>query len=179
MAFIFIILFLFPVTVFAGGNEGVPVKFVFFQVLNFSLFLAALSYLLKKNVPALLKQKQQDFLEYRQKALDLEKKHGEECVLLEKDFQALLEKEKNLEASVTKALDLLEKELNNEKVQWLRNLQRQLEQELKRQQITEVSRLKNEILSHVIQKTENQLKEVKKDEVLKLNSQIIQKWEQM
>ena len=177
MAFIFIILFFAPVSALAGGNEGVPVHFVFFQVLNFSLFVGALVYLLKKRIPALLERKQNDFLEYRQKAIELKKKHTEECAFLEKDLQILIEKEKNLNKSVTKAVHLLEEELRNESELWLENLQKQVEQELKRQQFTEMSRLKGKLLSHVIQETAGQLKEIKQEEVLKLNNQIIQKWE--
>ena len=179
MTFIFIILFFVPMSASAGENEGIPVHFVFFQVLNFSLFVGALIYLLKKKVPALLEQKQNDFLEYRQKAIELEKKHTEKCAFLEKDLQALMEKEKNLNKSVAKAVNLLEEELKNEGELWLENLQRQVEQELKRQQFTEISRLKNKLLSHVIQKTAGQLKEIKPEEILKLNSQTLQKWEQI
>ena len=180
MAFIFfIILFLSPITAFAGGNEGVPVSFVFFQILNFSLFVGALIYLLKKKLPSLLERKQNDFLEYRQKAIELEKKRIEECALLEKDLQVLAEKENNLDKSVAKALNLLEKELRSEGELWLENLQRQIEQELKRQQFTEMSRLKDKLLSRVLQETKEQLKEIKQEKILKLNNQMIQRWEQV
>ena len=180
MAFIFfVILFLSPITAFAGGNEGVPVHFVFFQVLNFSLFIGALIYLLKKKIPSLLEQKQNDFLEYRQKAIKLEKKRIEECILLEKELQILAEKENNLDKSVANALNFLEEELRNESELWLENLQRQVEQELKRQQYTEMTRLKDKLLSHVLQETQGQLKEIKQEEVMRLNNQIIQRWEQI
>lgn len=176
---LFIVLFFIPISALAGGNEGVPVRFVFFQVLNFSLFVGALIYLLKKKIPALLKQKQNDFLEYRQKAIELEKKYIGECALVEKDLQVLVEKESNLNESVTKAVNLLEEELRSDSELWSDNLQKQVEQELKRQQFTKMTRLKDKLLSHVIQETEGQLKEIKQEEVLKLNNQIIQKWEKI
>ena len=176
---VFVFLFFFPGFALAGGNEGIPVPFVFFQVLNFSLFLGALVYLVKKKVPALLEQRRRDFLEYRKKAMEMEKRHTAECVLLEQDLQNLEEKEKNLNASVAKALRLLEGELKNEGEYWLQNLQRQTEQELKRQQFTEMSRLKNKLLSHVVRNAADQLKEMEEDKILQLNRQIIQKWEKM
>ena len=175
--FVSFLFFIVPVLVLAKGGEGVPVYFVFFQILNFSLFSLALWYLIRKHLPAFLERKQRDFLEYRERAKKLGEQYQKDCVFMEKEVQSLVEKEKNINQSVVEAVNNLKKELETQEKQWLENLRIQTEQEVKRHKLKEVNCLKDRLLSQVMQKTEKRLKETKTEEFTKkLSHWTIQKW---
>ena len=82
------------------SNEGVPWVSVLFQVINFSLFAGILVYLLKKYIPTFLSQKRLDFLEYRKRALALEKQYEESCLKLENEIAELDKKKIELKTDV-------------------------------------------------------------------------------
>ena len=177
---IIIFLFILPVLVWAKGEGGIPARFVFFQVFNFSLFALALFYLTRKKLPVFLKQKQQDFLDYRTRAKELEKQNQTDCLFLEKEVQTLIKKKQDIKKSVAKALKALQEDLEIQERQWLENLNTQAAQEIKRQRLKELSGLKNRVLSKVMRQTKKQLKEMEEEELLrKLNHKVIQKWEQI
>ena len=73
-----------PGVAFAASGEGIPFGFLFSQVLNFSLFVLILVFILRKKLPSFLRQKQSDFLEYRQKAKALEQKYQTENLTWQK-----------------------------------------------------------------------------------------------
>lgn len=171
-----IILFLFvsPSWIWAKGDGEIPLQFVFFQIFNFSLFTVALVYLVRKKMPDFLKQKQQDFLEYRRKATEEEAQQKKGCLLLEKEVQALVEKEKNLNLSVAKALDNLKKELEVQEKQWLESLKGQTDREIKLCRFKEFNDLRDRILFQVIQQTKDQLSKTKAKPIIL--DQMVQKW---
>ena len=181
MIFKVILIFLFlPMWVEAGGAEGTPLQFVFFQILNFSLFALVLGYLVRKKLPIFLQRKKEDFLEYQKKAKEMEKQSQLDYLSLKKELDILVEKEKNLKKSIEKALNNLKEELTEQGKQWRENLKVQATQEFKRQRLKGWVHLKDRILSQVMQQTQAQLKEIKKQDLIEnLNYQMIQKWEQI
>ncbi len=176
-----ILLFILPLTGAEGAGDAgnIPLRFVFFQVFNFSLFALALFYLLKKKLPGFLKQKQKDFTEYKKKASFLEKQNQSAYLLLEDKVQALIKKEKNMESTVAKALDNLKTEWETREKQEMKVLKEQVEQELKRIKIKALNKLKNRFLSSVMQKTRSRLLKASPESFEKLNHQMVQKWERM
>ena len=153
---IFFSLLIFPVSVFAA-SDGVPWSFVFFQVLNFSIFLFCLCYLLMKKLPPLLKQKREDFLDYRKRAVALEEKNKEECIKLEKEFLVLEEKAKNISITAQEAIDDLKKEKQKAYKFWSENIKKQQEQEWLRQKRKTMTSIKSWILTQVLQTTREKL----------------------
>ena len=159
-----------------AGEEGIPLRFVFFQIFNFCLFAGILVYLLRGKLPAFLQQKRKDFLDYRTRAKELEEQYQLDCASLEKELLELTEKEKNIESSVAKALETLRKELTVQEKQSLETQKKQANQEIKRQRIKELGNLKNRLLSLVLQQTKIKLKE-QTECLKKLNDRMIQKEE--
>lgn len=181
MSFRIAIYFLFfsPLVAEAAGAGSIPIRFVFFQVLNFSLFVVALVYLLRKKLPPFLKQKRQDFLEYQKKAKDLEHGHQKDCLLLEKEIKSLIRKQENTQKMVRDALKDLRIEWEKQEEEWLENLKRHVGQELERQKIKQLGDLKTRLLSKVMTQVKTQLQEKEDAEFYNyLNYQGIQKWEE-
>ena len=172
-----IIFFLFtiPVWAWAKGNEELPIRFIFFQILNFSVFVVALVYLVRKKIPVFLKQKSEDFLEYRRRAIEQENQKKKDCLLLEREVQNLVEKEKNISQSVTKALSNLKDELEIQEKQWLESLKSKTTREIKLRKFKEFNGLRNRLLFQVMQQTKEQLGGIKKESAIQLD-QIVRKW---
>ncbi len=172
------ILFFLPGVVWASEEGTIPFRFVCFQVLNFSLFAIALFYLLRKKLPLFLKQKQQDFLEYRRKAKQLEQEHQQACLSLEQEIETLVKKQEKTQENVKKALEDLKMELKDQEKEWLDNFKKRTNQELKRQEIKQLENLKTRLLSKVMEQTKVQLEEkIKADSLDQLNYQGMRKWE--
>ena len=173
--FIFLTLLVFPLSGFAA-SKGVPWSFVFFQALNFSIFLFCLCYLLGKKIPPILKQKREDFLDYRKRAVSLEEQNRSECTKLENEFLVLEEKAKNIHLTAQAAIDDLNREKQKEYEFWLENMKKQQEQEWHRQQRKTMTSIKGWILSQVLQATREKLKPwSKSSESHKVADQIIDK----
>ena len=173
---IFLILFIFPGFSFAGSQEGIPWSFVFFQTLNFSIFVACLCYLLIKKIPPILKQKQMDFLDYRKRAISMEEKGRLEYIKLEKENLVLEEKEKNIQSTARTALADLKLEKQKEYELWLQNIEKQHQLEWDRQRRNVTVSLKDWILSQVMQNTREKLKAWSKNtESHEVADQIIEK----
>ena len=161
----------------AGGGEF-PLSFVLSQIFNFSLFALALFFLLRKKIPGFLKQKNQDFTEYEEKARKLEAQSKSSCLLWRKKMEALKEKENNLPQMVAKALKDLKTEMSLQKEQALKNQRAKKDQEIKRLKIKEFGRLKTRLLFQVMDQAQKKLKLSEKD-METLNTLSIQKWEKM
>ncbi len=182
MFFQIIVFFLLiqPIWSHAGGGDGIPVRFVFFQILNFSLFTLALFFLLRRKLPEFLKQKREDFVQYQRKAKKLEKEHQAICLSLEKKVQVLQNKESNMEQSVVKALNNLKEEMRVREKNDLDNLKVRARQEMERVKIKELNRLKTRVLFQVMEQTRRYLRAPEQAKSLEeLNYQIIQKWGRM
>ena len=134
----------------AAGEGGIPLRFVFFQIFNFSLFMIALVYLVRKKAPAFLKQKQVDFLEYQNRAKKLEEEHQQACFLLEQEIKTLVRKQERIQEMVKKALEDLKIKWEKQEKQDLDNLRKRLDQQLKRQKIKRMGDLKTKLLSKVM-----------------------------
>jgi len=147
---------LFPLPGFAD-SEGIPWSFVFFQVFNFSIFLFGLCYLLIKKLPPILRQKREDFLDYRKRAVFLEKRNRVESMKLEKEFLVLEEKAKNIQVTAQQAIDDLRRGKQREYEFWLDNTKKQHEQEWLRQKRKKITSMKSWILSQVLQETGKKL----------------------
>lgn len=174
------LIFLFMVPLAGAESTGeIPLRFVFFQVFNFSLFVLALFFLLKKKIPRFLQQNQKDFIEYRNKASVLEKQNHSAFLLLEKKVHALTKKEKHIESTVAKALENLKEEWEAREKQEIKVLREQVEQKLRRIKIKALNELKTRFLSSVMQKTKEQVLSAGSEKFEKLNHQMIQKWEQV
>ncbi len=172
----FLILFIFPLFSFASSPEGVPWSLIFFQALNFSIFVACLCYLLIKKISPILKQKQADFLDYRKRAISLEEKGKSEYMKLQKEILVLAEKEKNIQSTAQKAITDLKEEKQKEHEFWLQNMKKQHQLEWDRQRRKETVSLKGWMLSQVIQNTREKLKTWSEDtESHKVANQIIEK----
>ena len=172
------ILFFLPGVAWTSEEGTIPIRFVCFQVLNFSLFAIALFYLLRKKLPIFLKQKQQDFLEYRRKAKQLEHEHQQACLFLEQEIETLVKKQEKTQENVKKALEDLKMELKDQEKEWLDNFKKRTAQELKRQEIKQLENLKTRLLSKVMEQTEVQLQEkIKAGSLDQLSYQGMQKWE--
>ncbi len=170
-------LFVMPVWVcWAGGDGEIPVRFVFFQILNFSLFAGALIYLIRKKIPSFLKQRTVDFLEYRKKAIEQENQQKEACLLLKKEVEELVEKEKNINQSVTKALNNLKEELELQEKQWSESLKLQVAREIKLRRLKEFNSLRDRFLFQVMQRTRKCLSEETGEPVIRLD-RIVQGWD--
>lgn len=160
----------------AGGDGEIPVRFVFFQILNFSLFAAALIYLIRKKVPGFLKQKEADFLAYRKKAIEQEDRQTEACLSLKKEVQGLVEKEKNIKQTVAKALDNLKEELETQERQWSESLKLQVAREMKLRRLKELKGLRDRFLFQVMQQTRKHLTETKEEPVVRWD-QMVKGWD--
>ena len=165
----------FPMHSFAEG-KGLPLAFVLSQIFNFSLFVLALFFLLRKKIPDFLRQKHRDFVEYRKKALELEKSRRANCLLWREKVRAL--EEKNLSQAVEKALNNLRKELSLREETELKTLKIKMEREIKRLKIKTAGRLKNRILSLALKGAKKELQK-RKNVPEKLNYQSVQKWGRM
>ena len=180
MSWIFLLAFwIYPALALAGSEGGIPYRFVFFQIFNFTLFAFIVFYLARKKLPEFLQRQKSDFLEYKSKAYDLEKKQKSACLLWEEKVQALVQKEKNIDSDVAQALNRLKTEWEIQEKESFRNLKVRLEQELKRERIKALNKLKNRLLSSVMKKTKQRLLELSTSTVEKLNYQMIQKWKKM
>jgi F0F1-type ATP synthase membrane subunit b/b' len=174
-----IILFLFVTSAgfcWAGGGGEIPVRFVFFQILNFSLFAVALMYLIRKKAPGYLKQKEADFLEYRKKAMEQEDRQTGACLSLKKEVQGLVEKEKNIKQTVATALDNLKEELETQEKQWSESLKLQVAREIKLRRLKELNGLRDRFLFQVMQQTRKHLAETKEESVIRLD-QMVKGWD--
>lgn len=176
---LWVFLFIMPIYVLAKGGGDIPLRFVFFQIFNFSLFAVALLYLIRKHLPSFLQRKQDDFLEYRRRARELEKQHEQDCISLEEEVRVLIKKEKNIKESVANILNNLRQELEAQEKQWLENMEMQADKEIKLQRFTELNRLKNRFLSQVMQQTKKKLKKAQAEEPVHKLSQVIRQWGDM
>ena len=99
LIFFFLLLFSFP----ALAASGVfPAKEIGIQVLNFSLFFAALIFLLRKPVKVFFHKRQEEFFSFEKQALSLEKDRQKELKLWEKKIAVLKEQEKDIKKKAQK-----------------------------------------------------------------------------
>ena len=168
---------LVPSVAFAGSGEGIPFGFLFSQVFNFSLFVLILFFILRKNLPAFLRQKKADFLEYRQKAKALEQKYQADNLIWQKKLQSLMNKQENIKADVAEAVRQKEKEMAQETENRLKVLRARAEQALRRARLKETSQLKTWLVSQVMTQAREQIKAEEPAKKSALNSHIVQKWE--
>ena len=174
----FIITICAPVLSQATGAEGgIPLSFVLFQILNFSVFTACLFFLLRKKLPEFLQQKRKDFLDYRARAGDLEEQEQSARKVWAQKLHEIEEKEKTLTADVQKALSLLQKEVKEREDQNRQIQEQQNQRELKRVRIKELSLLKNKVLSLVMARAKAEL--TGRPLPARFNEQSLQKWERL
>ena len=166
---IFISIFLFWPGLAEAATEGIPLTWVFFQTLNFTLFALVLVYLIRKKLPSFLQKKKQDFLEYQKKAQEMEKQNQSIYLSLQKEWKVLQMQEQSISQDVEKALYNLEEELKKQEKKEQETLKVQTLQELKRQRLKELRDLKNRILEQVMIQAKQRLKEIKEPEQKKLD----------
>jgi len=171
------VLFFSSSFVLAGAGGGIPLWFVFFQALNFLGFAFCFYYLLRKKVPPILKQKKQDFLDYRDKAKELEKEHKTTYDQIQHKLKGLIKKEQNLKQTVDNALKKTKEELEKNQLEWMGTQKKLFEQELKRQRLKEISSLKDKVLSQVLKQTKVEIEKKETPTLELLNKQIITKWD--
>ena len=145
-----------PIFVFAG--EGVPLKFVLSQIFNFSLFAFLVFYLLKKKVSPILKQKNEEFKIQRDQAKAEEEKYQLACAKWEAKIKDLEQKNQNVKNSVSEALKLFQAETLKEQQKQKEVLRSLMEADQKKQKFKELSLLKTNLLSVVMQKAKENLK---------------------
>ncbi len=174
---LFIVFLLISVPVVSGaGGEGIPIGFLLAQVFNFSLFVLILFFILKKKIPPFLRQKQEDFLAYRQKAKALEQKYQADCRTEQEKIHHLANKQKTIKTDVARAISQREKEMAEEMEQSLKNLKSRAQQSLKRARLKETHQLKSWLLSQVMAQTKAQIKMAEPAKKEQLNHHIVQKW---
>ncbi len=118
-------LLVFPYLSEASSSEGIPVREIFFQTLNFSLFFGLFLFLLKKPVRIFYKTKRKDFLLFEEQA----KKQNQE---MKASLQKWEQKVKELdlkEETIKQDAEREGKKLQAEKKIELKDLKKRLQAE--------------------------------------------------
>ena len=85
-----------PVLAYSAGGEFSP-RAVFIQIFNFSIFLLAFLFLVRKPFQTLFHKRQKDFFSFEEQALKLEKEKQAEQELWKKKLSALEKTEENIQ----------------------------------------------------------------------------------
>ncbi len=104
---LFLGIFVCPFAHAAGGGDGVPWEIVFKQVINFSLFVGLLFWILRDKVKSYFKNKAEDYQKQREESLKVIKN-------AEKQFQEIKEDLEKLRQN--RKADLLQSQENAEKL---------------------------------------------------------------
>ena len=158
----FLLLFLLPLNVFAS-SEGIPLKEISFQVLNFGLFLVLFLFFIRKPITSFFKKRREDFLleekTAREKESSVRKEHElwadrlKDLLVQEKDLKQQVETEgKKHRAQKKEDLLLLKERLSREQ-----NFLIYLEQEKLKKQV--LNKIKSEIFELTKKKLGDQAKE--------------------
>ena len=92
---------LIPFTAYSAGAEFSP-QVIFFQLLNFSVFLFLFFFLLRKPVKTFFHRRQKEFFAFEEQALNLEKEKQQQKKLWDSKLFDLTEKEKNIKEQAKK-----------------------------------------------------------------------------
>ena len=88
----FLFFFFFPLFSFAA-SEGFPAKEILIQLFNFSVFVAAFIFLVRKPVKVFFHKRQEEFFSFEKQAVQLEKERQKENQSWEKKLEALKKQE--------------------------------------------------------------------------------------
>lgn len=91
----------FPLFSFAA-SEAFPVKEIFFQIFNFSIFATAFVFLIRKPIKIFFHKRQEEFFSFEKQAIQLEKEKKSELKTWEKKLETLREQEAEIQKRAKK-----------------------------------------------------------------------------
>ena len=136
-------LLVFPFLAYSGSSEFSP-QAIFIQIFNFSIFLFAFLFLIRKPLQTLFHKRQKDFFSFAEQALKLEKAKKAEKKLWDKKLSDLNEKEKTIQQEAQEEGE----RFITQKKQELKKLSRSLKMASEFLLNLEKEKLKRESLSH-------------------------------
>ena len=142
-----------------AATDGVPVKFVLSQLLNFTIFAGLLFYLIKKQVPRVLKVEYNDYLENKKRARRVYEEALQKLTETKNKIKELDRKEAFFQKEVLGEIKKIEQkmvtDLNNQKESFKRLAQNTvdlektgLQEKLKEEYLNKVVNLCEEMSKH-------------------------------
>ena len=98
----------------AASREGIPVSFIFFQTLNFLIFLGISIYFFLKHVPKFVLRQYKDYISMRDRAEDLYQQTKKNIEETQKKLSQIKEKEVHFDEELHLELEKMEAKLNQE-----------------------------------------------------------------
>ena len=161
---VFMKIFLFCLTIqpllsLCASGE-MPVSFILFQALNFSLFLLIIIYFLLKKVPAMLKSKQKDYLSMNAKAQNLYQTAQDKNKEIKEKLQQMEDRFVHFQNELDQKVEEIERNVSKETQVLCENIKRGVQSVVEREVIQIKQELKNDLLKQV----ENLCRKAKQEE---------------
>ena len=146
---LFIFLFFFMEKALAASSGGIPVHFVFFQALNFSLFLLILWRFILKKAPAFISLKHKDYFLMKEKAQNLYEKSKEEFEDVKQKLFEIEEREKSFDKELQEEFIYIEKKLSEELKLQKKSFEKSFQSSINQERMKFKEILKNDLLREV------------------------------
>ena len=102
-----------PLLSLCAGGE-MPVSFILFQALNFTLFLLIIIYFLLKKAPAMLKSKQKDYLSMNAKAQNLYQTAQDKNKEIKEKLQQMEDRFVHFQSELDQKVEEIERNISKE-----------------------------------------------------------------
>ena len=150
---VFMKIFLFllssnPLFSFSAGGE-MPVSFILFQALNFTLFLLIIIYFLLKKAPAMLKRKQKDYLSMNTKAQNLYQMAQDKNKEIKAKLQQMEDQFAHFQNELNHRVKEMEQSISKETQVLCENVKRGAQNAVEREMIQLKQELKDDLLKQV------------------------------
>ena len=110
---LFLVIF-YTVSSWAASGEGIPVSFILFQTLNFSIFLGISAYIFLKKVPKFILLQYKDYLSMKERAETLYQQAQKNKDSAQKKLSQIKEKESRFDEELKLELKKMEVKLNQD-----------------------------------------------------------------
>lgn len=155
---IFLLCF-FPFLTLAS-SEAFPVKTIFIQTFNFSLFFILLIFLLRKPAKEFFKKQREDFFLFEKQAKEQEEKKKKEHQIWSQKVQEILHKKQNIKAQALEEGNKFQQKKQRE----LEDISQKMADEAQEFFHLESERLKAQTLKQLKQSLSNQAEEILKEQ---------------
>ena len=137
-----------PLSSLSAGGE-MPVSFILFQALNFTLFLLIIIYFLWKKAPALLKSKQTDYLSMKDKAQNLYQTAQKKNKEMKEKLKQMEDRFAHFQNELDQKVKEMEQSISKETQVLCENVKRGVQNAVEREIIQLKQELKDELLKQV------------------------------
>ena len=148
MKFFLFCLMIQPLFSLCAGGE-MPVSFILFQALNFTLFLLIIIYFLLKKTPAMLKRKQKDYLSMNAKAQDLYQTAKDKNKEMKEKLRQMDDRLARFQGELDQKVTEMEKNISKETQALCENIKKGVQSAVEREIIQIKQELKNDLLKQV------------------------------